>query len=120
MEVGELSMLPAETNLDVTSAANLAGRARVNMHTTQKSLRCPVSAVRPVSLKSRFRAARSSTHARPAAVKAQSKSDAMTLLLDCDGVLVDTEAEGHRVSFNEAFKQKGQCFHVITAGESAR
>ena len=30
------------------------------------------------------------------------------LLFDCDGVLVDTEPDGHRVAFNEAFKQKGQ------------
>lgn len=29
------------------------------------------------------------------------------LLFDCDGVLVDTEAEGHRVAFNEAFSRKG-------------
>ena len=29
------------------------------------------------------------------------------LLFDCDGVLVDTEADGHRVAFNKAFKQKG-------------
>ncbi|KAG2425854.1 hypothetical protein HYH02_014918, partial [Chlamydomonas schloesseri] len=29
------------------------------------------------------------------------------LLFDCDGVLVDTERDGHRISFNEAFKQKG-------------
>ena len=29
------------------------------------------------------------------------------LLFDCDGVLVDTEPDGHRVAFNEAFKQKG-------------
>ena len=29
------------------------------------------------------------------------------LLFDCDGVLVDTEAEGHRPAFNEAFKRKG-------------
>lgn len=29
------------------------------------------------------------------------------LLFDCDGVLVDTEAEGHRVAFNEAFQRKG-------------
>jgi hypothetical protein len=30
------------------------------------------------------------------------------LLFDCDGVLVDTEKDGHRVSFNEAFKRKGK------------
>lgn len=29
------------------------------------------------------------------------------LLFDCDGVLVDTEKDGHRVSFNEAFATKG-------------
>ncbi|GMH37855.1 hypothetical protein BSKO_05739 [Bryopsis sp. KO-2023] len=29
------------------------------------------------------------------------------LLFDCDGVLVDTEKDGHRVAFNEAFKRKG-------------
>ena len=27
--------------------------------------------------------------------------------LDCDGVLVDTEKDGHRVTFNQAFAQKG-------------
>lgn len=33
-----------------------------------------------------------------------------TLLLDCDGTLVETERDGHRVSFNKAFKEKGfQC-----------
>ena len=29
------------------------------------------------------------------------------LIFDCDGVLVDTEKDGHRVAFNEAFKQAG-------------
>mmetsp|Transcript_5579 Transcript_5579/g.10027 ORF Transcript_5579/g.10027 Transcript_5579/m.10027 type:complete len:335 (-) Transcript_5579:43-1047(-) len=29
------------------------------------------------------------------------------LLFDCDGVLVDTEKDGHRVSFNKAFEMKG-------------
>lgn len=30
------------------------------------------------------------------------------LLFDCDGVLVDTEKDGHRISFNEAFKRTGR------------
>lgn len=30
------------------------------------------------------------------------------LLFDCDGVLVDTEKDGHRISFNQAFKRKGE------------
>jgi len=29
------------------------------------------------------------------------------LLFDCDGVLADTERDGHRPSFNLAFEQKG-------------
>ncbi|MGK7393261.1 MAG: HAD-IA family hydrolase [Candidatus Cyclobacteriaceae bacterium M3_2C_046] len=29
------------------------------------------------------------------------------LLFDCDGVLVDTERDGHRVAFNQAFAMKG-------------
>ena len=29
------------------------------------------------------------------------------LIFDCDGVLVDTERDGHRVGFNRAFKQLG-------------
>jgi len=29
------------------------------------------------------------------------------LLFDCDGVLVDTERDGHRVAFNMAFSEKG-------------
>lgn len=29
------------------------------------------------------------------------------LFFDCDGVLVDTEKDGHRVSFNAAFKERG-------------
>lgn len=29
------------------------------------------------------------------------------LIFDCDGVLVDTERDGHRVAFNQAFKAEG-------------
>jgi beta-phosphoglucomutase-like phosphatase (HAD superfamily) len=32
------------------------------------------------------------------------------LLFDCDGVLADTERDGHRVSFNQAFREKGLGF----------
>ena len=33
------------------------------------------------------------------------------LIFDCDGVLVDTERDGHRVAFNEAFSKKGLDAH---------
>ncbi len=29
------------------------------------------------------------------------------LIFDCDGVLADTERDGHRVAFNNAFAEKG-------------
>ena len=29
------------------------------------------------------------------------------LIFDCDGVLVDTERDGHRVAFNQAFEEAG-------------
>ena len=29
------------------------------------------------------------------------------LIFDCDGVLVDTERDGHRVGFNRAFREFG-------------
>lgn len=29
------------------------------------------------------------------------------LLFDCDGVLVDTEKDGHRISFNDTFAEVG-------------
>lgn len=32
------------------------------------------------------------------------------LIFDCDGVLVDTERDGHRVAFNRAFAQRGYDF----------
>ena len=34
----------------------------------------------------------------------------MAILFDCDGVLADTERDGHRVSFNKVFDEKGLGF----------
>lgn len=41
------------------------------------------------------------------------------LIFDCDGVLVDTERDGHRQAFNEAFNEKGlgQTWSVERYGE---
>lgn len=44
---------------------------------------------------------------RSVALKATKAEMPAALLFDCDGVLVDTERDGHRPSFNEAFKRKG-------------
>jgi HAD superfamily hydrolase (TIGR01509 family) len=37
------------------------------------------------------------------------------LLFDCDGVLVDTERDGHRVAFNRAFREAGLQFEWSVA-----
>ena len=34
----------------------------------------------------------------------------LAILFDCDGVLADTERDGHRVSFNKVFAEKGYSF----------
>ena len=44
------------------------------------------------------------------------------LIFDCDGVLVDTERDGHRVAFNRAFADAGLDWHwdVARYGELLR
>lgn len=37
---------------------------------------------------------------------AQMSASRFALLFDCDGVLADTERDGHRVSFNRVFEEK--------------
>ena len=75
--------------------------------------RSPVLSLRPCRRQPRSHCrAVPSRVLRTRVVKAQAAADAATLLLDCDGVLADTEAEGHRVSFNEAFKQRGELDQV--------
>ncbi|KAI8471357.1 MAG: HAD-like domain-containing protein [Monoraphidium minutum] len=60
--------------------------------------RAPFCAVAP------RRAAAAAPRAAPRAAAARLPD---ALLFDCDGVIVDTEKDGHRVSFNDAFKRKG-------------
>lgn len=37
------------------------------------------------------------------------------LLFDCDGVLVDTEKDGHRISFNETFEEVLALYFAISS-----
>merc|ERR1719163_42966 len=57
-----------------------------------------------LSLSSPLRPMRSAARA-PSGVMAD-----MAILFDCDGVLADTERDGHRVSFNKVFAEKGYEF----------
>jgi len=43
-------------------------------------------------------------------IRAMATPTGMALLFDCDGVLADTERDGHRVSFNAVFKERGYDF----------
>ncbi|XVF08777.1 hypothetical protein REPUB_Repub07fG0032100 [Reevesia pubescens] len=54
-----------------------------------------------------------------AASSSSSSTLPAALLFDCDGVLVDTEKDGHRVSFNDTFKEKelGVTWDVDLYGE---
>ncbi|CAI5992365.1 unnamed protein product [Closterium sp. NIES-65] len=53
-------------------------------------------------------AARAAQHSVVAATAAAGDAASLpeALLFDCDGVLVDTERDGHRVSFNQAFEEE--------------
>mmetsp|Transcript_22980 Transcript_22980/g.78249 ORF Transcript_22980/g.78249 Transcript_22980/m.78249 type:complete len:294 (-) Transcript_22980:91-972(-) len=66
------------------------------------SLSRPARAARPA-----LRARRAPHASRCARAAAAEGSLPEALLFDCDGVLVETERDGHRVSFNAAFKEKG-------------
>ncbi|XWS37165.1 hypothetical protein CRYUN_Cryun19dG0019400 [Craigia yunnanensis] len=54
-----------------------------------------------------------------AASSSSSSTLPSALLFDCDGVLVDTEKDGHRISFNDTFKEKelGVTWDVDLYGE---
>ncbi|KAK6250197.1 hypothetical protein QUC31_007690 [Theobroma cacao] len=54
-----------------------------------------------------------------AASSSSSSTLPAALLFDCDGVLVDTEKDGHRISFNDTFKEKelGVTWDVDLYGE---
>ncbi|KAF3575019.1 hypothetical protein F2Q69_00061332 [Brassica cretica] len=60
---------------------------------------------------------------RSGGIKCSASSSSATLpsalLFDCDGVLVDTEKDGHRISFNDTFKERdlGVTWDVDLYGE---
>ena len=53
---------------------------------------------------------RSRAGARAAATRVAGSAADMAILFDCDGVLADTERDGHRVSFNKAFEENSLGF----------
>ena len=49
----------------------------------------------------------SSSSSRSSTTKIQAHQKLEAILFDCDGVLADTERDGHRLAFNIAFKDNG-------------
>ena len=49
----------------------------------------------------------SSSSSRSSTTKIQAHKKLEAILFDCDGVLADTERDGHRLAFNIAFKDNG-------------
>ncbi|KAK3005723.1 hypothetical protein RJ639_016708 [Escallonia herrerae] len=68
-----------------------------------------ISANRSASSKSASQLTESRKSSKTGAVRCSSASSVVpsALLFDCDGVLVDTEKDGHRISFNDTFTEKG-------------
>jgi hypothetical protein len=80
------------------------GRARALPHLSSLT----ATATAPSALRRSPAAARSSRAAGPVAVRALRNFDyPEAILFDCDGVLCETERDGHRVTFNMTFKEKG-------------
>ncbi|KAL7507996.1 hypothetical protein ACHAXN_005083 [Cyclotella atomus] len=54
---------------------------------------------------SSFRSSRSNTESRAHRPSTDLRASLEAILFDCDGVLADTERDGHRISFNIAFQE---------------
>ncbi|KAF4353870.1 hypothetical protein F8388_010029 [Cannabis sativa] len=66
------------------------------------------SLIRPTTLTTtRGKASSPTTKITCSASSSSSSPLPSALLFDCDGVLVDTEKDGHRISFNDTFNEKG-------------
>ena len=81
------------------------GRLHQRSCQAHKAVFCPSCTPRN-HVKASKRGWRAVSRAEPAQAMDFQGPDA--LLFDCDGVLVDTEAEGHRIAFSKAFKEKGE------------
>ena len=81
------------------------------MLATTHPSRCltPIGGARQASRvgSSRFANSKPPTHRSSVSCRVRNVDYPEALLFDCDGVLVDTEAEGHRIAFNEAFARNG-------------
>ncbi|KAL2644840.1 hypothetical protein R1flu_012427 [Riccia fluitans] len=93
-------------SLSCCSSSSRLAAAPLNLSSQQvKFFSSNSSAVKQCSNSYLKLRARSSRGTAVVSVQAQSLPEA--LLFDCDGVLVDTERDGHRISFNIAFEEKG-------------
>ncbi|CAN6718110.1 unnamed protein product [Malus baccata var. baccata] len=107
------STKPLLSQKKTTSIANLKSHERV----LQSSLLGTRILIRKTRVPFSSRVGATSTS--EVTCSASSSTLPSALLFDCDGVLVDTEKDGHRISFNDTFKEKelGVTWDVDLYGE---
>lgn len=97
-------ILPKKSHLSSFLCSKIASFPNSELNLRAKSAvserRCGIGVIFPPSRKRMVVCLASSSSAAPSTLPA-------ALLFDCDGVLVDTEKDGHRVSFNDTFAEVG-------------
>jgi hypothetical protein len=104
--------MAAAASSTLLQGSNFTNARRVPRTSDQQRIpNCVARRSSPSSLCFRTGSGRTAAVVRAAAAAAAGDGDASVvslpaaLLFDCDGVLVDTEKDGHRISFNETFAE---------------
>ncbi|XP_025827307.1 CBBY-like protein isoform X1 [Panicum hallii] len=118
--------MAAAASSTLLQGSNFTNARRVPRTSDQQRIpNCVARRSSPSSLCFRTGSGRTAAVVRAAAAAAAGDGDASVvslpaaLLFDCDGVLVDTEKDGHRISFNETFAERelGVSWDVELYGE---
>ncbi|PUZ44663.1 hypothetical protein GQ55_8G125200 [Panicum hallii var. hallii] len=116
--------MAAAASSTLLQGSNFTNARRVPRTSDQQRIpNCVARRSAPSSLCFRTGSGRTAAVVRAAAAAGDGDASAVSLpaalLFDCDGVLVDTEKDGHRISFNETFAERelGVSWDVELYGE---
>ncbi|RLM57943.1 haloacid dehalogenase-like hydrolase domain-containing protein [Panicum miliaceum] len=116
--------MAAAASSTLLQGSNFTNARRVPRTSDQQRIpNCVARRSAPSSLCFRIGSGRTAAVVRAAAAAGDGDASAVSLpaalLFDCDGVLVDTEKDGHRISFNETFAERelGVSWDVELYGE---